>query len=136
MMNNILKNKNLMIKIGIALLAIIIILILVLGRSNFKTKSSNNDINLEESLIQYGKKFYKEKYYPGIEDKTKLSDFTESGINVSLANIDVTLPLDEKVKTALEKDKCSLENSMIIFNPISPYEINDYKIKVELACEK
>lgn len=136
MINNILKNKKLMIIIGVALLVIIIALVFILTNSNPKSNNGKDGVDLDKSLTQYGKDFYEEKYYPGIEDKTKLSNFTESGMNISLANIDVIMPLDEKVKAALEKDKCSLENSIIVFNPTSPYGINDYKIKVELACEK
>lgn len=125
------KKKNIVIIIVIALLLILIggISIILLNK-----KSKTN--TLEDVLIKYGSNFYENNYYANMKDKSVLANFTDSGLNISVKAAKVVLPLDKDTEELLDKNKCNYENTKLSFYPISPYNSTDYKIKVELACEK
>ena len=131
-MNNILKNKK-MIIISAVIIVILILVIIILLNNNSKKNDSNN---LNDKLIEFGSRFYEEKYYSTVQDKQQLSNFNENGISISLTDINVILPYDEELKNLLNKKKCSLDNTKLSIYPESPYGEKNYKIKVELACEK
>lgn len=134
------KKKNIVIIIVIALLLILIggISIILLNKKS-KTNTLEDVLiknTLEDVLIKYGSNFYENNYYANMKDKSVLANFTDSGLNISVKAAKVVLPLDKDTEKLLDKNKCNYENTKFSFYPISPYNSTDYKIKVELACEK
>lgn len=125
------KKKNMIFIIAAAVLVIIIgvVCIILFGK---KDKS----LTLDQALTNYGSDFYENHYYANMKDKSILADFTESGLNISIKAAKVILPLDEKTEKMFNKNKCNEEETKLFFFPSDPYGAKDYKIKVELSCEK
>lgn len=136
-MKDILKKRSLIV-VFIIILVLIIAISLVFGFTNHNRPSNedNKTESLNTILTNLGKKFYEENYYSRLDNKDKLADFQESGLNVSITNLEVILPLDEEIKRSLDDRKCNLDNTKIVIYPREPYGIKDYNIKVELVCEK
>lgn len=128
------KKKELLIIISTILLVMFIIISFLVF---FKTKNSSKNKNqLLDNLTEVGINFYENHYYPSIEDKNILANFNESGVNISLENINVIVSLSDETKNLLDNKKCDYKNTKLSFIPNDPYGVKDYKLKVELACEK
>lgn len=134
-MKDLLKNKKVLIIAGIVIILLVVIIVLisnVIGKNNKEEQMET----LDQTLTKLGKQFYEEQYYVNLEDKEKLAAFKDTGLNISITNLDVIVPMDSKTKETLKNRECDLDNTKIMFYPTSPYGLNDYTIKVELACEK
>lgn len=134
-MKDILKDrKKLALLIGsiILLFAVIIVLVIVINNNNSKKTTET----LEEGLKKIGIEFYEKKYYPTFEDKKQLANFKDTGLSISVNNLNVTLPIHDELKGKLNKKKCDLNNTKIMIFPKESYGADDYSIKVELDCEK
>lgn len=136
-MEKLLKDKKILI-----ISIIVIIAILVLIFLSFNNKKSNNSVNkgnkesLDTILTNLGKNFYEEHYYNKLDDKSKLANFQESGLNISLTSLNVIMPIPDEVNNKLKSKKCDMDKSKILIYPKDPYSVNDYNIKVELTCNK
>lgn len=133
-MENLLKDKK---KLGIiagALGVLIIILVVVLAMSN--GNKTENKVSLEDNLTKLANQFYEEHYYTGLQDKSTLSSLKESGLNISVTHLDVIVPIDDETKNMLDDRKCNYDNTKVYIYPEESYGAKDYKVKVELACEK
>lgn len=132
-MKNIDKKKIIIIGSIVAILISCIILILLKNNSSSKSSSKSS---LEDLLITLGSDFYENHYYPGIQNKELLNDYKESGVNIDINSLNVIIPLPEETKKILNKNKCDYQNTKLIIYPNTPFGSTDYKIKVELSCEK
>lgn len=132
-MKEMLKDKK---KLAIIASILLVLLVIVVVLVVMPKKDNNNEETLEESLKKLGVEFYEEKYYTTFEDVTKLANYKDTGLNISLTNLNVTLPISTEIKEKLDDEKCNLDNTKIRVYPTSPYGAKDYKIEVELACEK
>lgn len=140
------KDKKTLIIGVVALLAIIalVVILLVLPKDNGKGNNNggNNDgngnssVDLEKNLTEAGKNFYETQYYVGLEDPTTLANFKDTGLNISITNLEVILPLDEATKKELTNKECDLDETKIIIYPKDPYGVENHEIKVELSCKK
>lgn len=126
------NKKNMLIIGGAVVVLIILVCIIGFVLSNKKEKG----LSLEESLTKFASDFYENHYYTGIKEKESLANYSEDGLNISVKAATVIIPLDEETQKLFDKNKCDSENTKIFFYPNSPYSAKDYKIKVELSCEK
>ena len=99
-----------------------------------KDVSSKDD--LLDVLTNVGKNYYEREYYTLLTDKEVLSNFTEFGLKISLAKVNLIFPFSKGLNESLDKYKCDVNASKIIIYPESPYKVKDYKIKLQLSCEK
>lgn len=134
------KKKRIIILLGI----IIIVGLIIILNIDFKNDKStdggwSNPVKvvktIDDLLIEKGNKFY-ENYYNGISDPDSLNSFSEVGINVSLNQIDMVVTLEDNIKQLLNNKMCDYEKSKLVFYPEEPFGIKNYKIKVELNCQK
>lgn len=136
-MEKLLKDKKVLIIGGVVVLVIVVLLVVFSFGATKGTSSKNqNKESLDTVLTDLGKKFYEEHYYNSLDDKTKLANFQESGLNISLTNLDVIMPITDEVKTKLNAKKCDMDKTKVLIYPKNPYGAKDYTIKVELTCNK
>lgn len=125
-------------KLGIVIggLVLLIIVIIVLSNIIGKANDKKNVETIEETLTSLGKEFYEEHYHVNFEDPKQLANFKDTGLNISITDLNVILPLDKDMKERLNNKECNLDNTKIIIVPKSPYGVKDYSLEVELACKK
>lgn len=139
---NLKKNKKKIIICGCSLL--IVILLLVVGIGVIPKLFDNQEEELTNRLVEIGKDFYEEFYYPQVgendEEKAKfLANFSEYGIKVSLNNmarVKSGEPDDilAEFKNKRKKQDCDKDASMVVIIPKKPFGKKDYEIKPELVC--
>ena len=134
-MNKLLKDKSKLIILGgiFILLVVVIIVLSIIFNNNSDKKNTET---LEESLNKIGSEFYETKYYTTFQDVKQLANFKDTGVNISITNLNVIMPISADLKDRLNEDKCNLDNTKIVIYPKDPYGKKDYSLKVELACEK
>lgn len=134
------KKRNIIILLGVIIVVGLIIILNIDFKDNNSTENGwSNPVKIEKTiddlLIEKGNKFY-ENYYNGINNPNSLSSFSEVGINVSLEQIDMVVTLDDNIKQLLNNKMCDYKKSKLVFYPEVPFGIKNYKIKVELNCQK
>lgn len=132
------------------IIVIIFIIIIIIGVSTFLFNLNSKDTsitenqwtnlvkpekNIEDLLVEKGNEFYK-KYYDGIADTNSLANFSEIGISVDFNRLDMVISLDDNIKQILNDKVCDYEKSKLVFYPEAPFGGENYKIKVELNCQK
>lgn len=131
------------------ILCLIIVIIILLGilvllfsinkkmDKNKNNNSTNPTIDIEKKISEIGKSYYSGIYYPSItEPKELLSSFTEIGLSINLTNLQVTNEFDENLVKDLKNKKCNYDESRVIFYPNEPFGKEDYKLEVNLECNK
>lgn len=128
------KNK---VNVGIIVI-IFLIIILTIGIifiEKDEIKEAKNDYELE--IINIGRKYYKESFYPTIDDALKdLQEFSEDGLIFDLKTLNEYQSFSGQLKTYLSKYKCSYDNSKIFIYPEPSFEENDFDIELYLDCIK
>ena len=128
------KNK---VNVGIIVI-IFLIIILTIGIIFIKKdeiKEEKNDYELE--IINIGRKYYKESFYPTIDDALKdLQEFSENGLNFDLKTLNEFQSFSGQLKNYLNKQKCNYENSKIFIYPEPSFKDNDFDIELYLDCNK
>ena len=130
---NILKDNKKIVIIGGVLVVLLVIVIVLLMSLDGKEEPT---ISLEDSLSNFGGKFYTDYYYQRTKDKNDLKKHKDNGLNLTITNLEVLMPLDKETKKMFDDKKCDYDNSKLIIYPKEPYGKNDYIVKVELTCEK
>jgi hypothetical protein len=134
------NKKNIIIATSLVIILVVIIILCVKNNnSNSKEKEMNDKIN---SLV---KEYYEDYLYNQIgtdyETRTEaLKGYEQTGLNVSIYNlirITNSKQLSEIEKIFVNPDtneKCDLNNSDVFIYPKSPYNKEDYEIKINLNC--
>lgn len=133
------KNKNIIILVCVVVVVIIgILLILINSNKNNKNNDNNSisEISLEDIITNKANTFYKEHYYNKIDKKDKLSAFESNGLSIKITDLVNFVKFTKEEKTTFDKKKCSYDESMVVIYPNSPFGENDYKLKIELSCQK
>ncbi len=128
------KNKKNLIIIGIILLVLIIISLLVFLPKK-ETLPKVEELDLEELLTDYGKNYYENYYYNGLTNKEILPNYKDSGIRISLTNLEVITPISDQLKKQLENENCDYDKTYVVYYPKENYKVQDYDIKLELSCK-
>ena len=138
------KNKVTVCIVGIAIVALIIILVLTLGSGTKDGKENKvtNKADLEKRLKELGDAYY-EKYYGLLDDDQKanfLPERKEIGIQADLVNIAATVDFQNQDKIVEEFTKsgrnCDKNKTMVMIYPQEPFGVKDYKMEINLACDK
>lgn len=123
-------------KILLAVIAAVIVLVIIIVNMVMNQDSEKKTVSLNDKLNDLGVEFYETKYHTTLDDKAKLANFKDSGISISVTNVEVLLPLDDETAGLLKDKNCNLDETKIIIFPKAPYGVKDYSMKVELACEE
>lgn len=140
--------KNILVFVGIV---VVIGAIIVLAVFNpFKTKKDNEPKNNSEtnkvekintkddliSVINSTMAEYYEKYYYPENTKEDVKNLSEFGINYSLDSVIKVMLPTEDFQNNLTKYECDLENTKARVYPKDPFGAEDYKIDVDIKCNK
>lgn len=134
--------KKILLYVGIGLL-IIFVLVLIFGFSNNKNSITEKD-RLTNYLQDKAESFYKNDYYPQIEELTEdistfLSNFKDEGISMSINVLIDNVGMTEKEAKENMKNKengtiCDYNNTKAVVYPEEPYKKDSYKIRIQLDC--
>lgn len=131
------ENKKTLIITLVLLVVLIIISIL-----NFIFNNREEKLNMEEVVKSFAELYYEQSYYPEIKSVYKssyiriLEKHAREGIKLTLNDI-VNLFEDVDTKQFYEEGNyCNFLETYALIYPKSPYEVDDYEIKVNLYCEK
>ena len=125
------------------IIAFVLILILF-AVSIFDLFGGNNeeDIDMKGIMKSFAQIYYEEHYYPEIK-KTfgdqyaeRLDVDSESGIKMTLREIVGVFDEVDSTQFYQEGNYCDYVDTYAIIYPEEPYKIDDYKIEVQVSCEK
>lgn len=127
------KNK---VNVGI-IVTIFLIIILTIGIifiEKDEIKETKNDYKLE--IINISRKYYKESFYPTIDDALKeIQEFSTTGLNFDFNTLNDYENFSVQLKKYLNRHKCSYDNSKVFIYPEPPFKANDFDIELYLDCK-
>ena len=125
--------KKINVGIIVTIFLIIILTIGIVYIEKDEIKETKNDYKLE--IINIGRKYYKESFYPTIDDALKeIQEFSETGLNFNLNILNDYQAFSSQLKLYLNKHKCSYDNSKIFVYPEPEFKANDCEIELYLDC--
>lgn len=126
--------KKVNVGIIITIFLIIILTIGIIFIEKDEIKETKNDYKLE--IINIGRKYYKESFYPTIDDALKeIQEFSETGLNFDLNTLNNYQAFSSQLQIYLKKHNCSYENSKIFVYPEPAFKVNDCEFDLYLDCK-
>lgn len=126
-------------QINIGFIFVIFLIIILVVGIVFIKKDSSKEISDEYELeiIDIGRKFYKESFYPTIENPSlDIQEFSETGLNFSLSTLNDYSMFSDHLKEYLNNKKCDYASSKVFVYPEVPFKANDFEIELYLDCNK
>lgn len=126
------KNKRYIILISILLIIIGGIIILVNSKIGREALAKRDIRKITSTFYNY---YYDENNYDN-NVKEFLKEYTSSGLNISLGDMEVYIESKSNGGTIYKSlEKCDRANTKIIIYPKSPFGKSDYDLDFKLKCK-